>query len=151
MLVIIPGFLYINFGDTSTKDEFGIALDNKKIYVQKLNENLLPKNIPIIIAQSLECQAIGAKDLAKETPLLRKLRSNEDIDELLPKTQSRVLKAMNWKPLLLILGYIMKDETVKEPIFKEGLATILRNGVFHLQMMIELCLEINMANRQGIS
>lgn len=89
--------------------------------------------------------------MAKETPLLRKLRSNEDIDELLPKTQSRVLKAMNWKPLLLILGYIMKDETVKEPIFKEGLATILRNGVFHLQMMIELCLEINMANRQGIS
>jgi len=41
-----------------------------------------------------------------ETPLLKKLRSNEDIDDLLPKTQSRVLKAMNWKPLLLILGYI---------------------------------------------
>jgi len=67
-----------------------------------------------------------------ETPLLKKLRANEDIDELLPKTQSRVLKAMNWKPLLLILGYIFDDENSKNPIFKEGLTTILRNGVFHL-------------------
>ena len=29
---------------------------------------------------------------------------------------------MNWKPLLLILGYLMKDENVKHAIFKEGLA-----------------------------
>jgi len=33
LLIVIPGFLYIKFGDTTTKDEFGIALDNKKIYV----------------------------------------------------------------------------------------------------------------------
>lgn len=66
LLVIIPGFLYINFGDTSTKDEHGIMLGNKRIYVQKLNENLLPKNIPLILAQSIECQAIGAKDMNRE-------------------------------------------------------------------------------------
>jgi len=33
LLVIIPGFLYINFGDTTTKDENGIALENKRVYV----------------------------------------------------------------------------------------------------------------------
>ena len=62
---------------------------------------------------------------------------------MLPKTQSRVVQSMNWKPLLLILGYINQDENVRHPIFKEGLAEILRKGVFHLQMMIDLCMEIN--------
>ena len=143
LLVLIPGFLYFNFGDTSTKDENGVQISNKAIYAQKINSNLLPKHVPMIIALSHECQAIGAKDLKTEQPLLKKLRQNEDIEELLPKTQSRVIQQMNWKPLLLLLGYIFNDETVRHPVFKEGLAEILKKGVFHLQMMIDLCVEIN--------
>lgn len=38
LLVVIPGLLYINFGDTTIKDESGVLLDNKKIYGAKLNE-----------------------------------------------------------------------------------------------------------------
>mmetsp|Transcript_14280 Transcript_14280/g.17980 ORF Transcript_14280/g.17980 Transcript_14280/m.17980 type:complete len:293 (-) Transcript_14280:1214-2092(-) len=74
LLVIIPGFLYLNFGDTSTKDENGILIQNKVIYAQKINTNMLPKHIPMILALSHECQAIGAKDLKTEQPLLKKLR-----------------------------------------------------------------------------
>ena len=54
LLIVIPGFLYLNFGDTSTKDEMGVLLENKRHYGAKLNENLLPKNIPLILAQSRE-------------------------------------------------------------------------------------------------
>ena len=32
---------------------------------------------------------------------------------------------------------------MRHPIFKEGLAEILKKGVFHLQMMVDLCVEIN--------
>jgi len=51
---VIPGFLYMNFGDTTTKDEMGVLLENKRLYGAKLNENLLPKNVPLILAASRE-------------------------------------------------------------------------------------------------
>lgn len=54
LLVVIPGFLYLNFGDTSIKDEQGVLLENKRIYGSKLNENLLVKSVPSILAQSIE-------------------------------------------------------------------------------------------------
>lgn len=125
LLVIIPGFLYINFGDTTTKDENGVLIENKRIYGAKLNENLLPKNVPLVLASCYEFQAIGAKN-KDEIALIKKLKDNEEIDELCPKVQSRTMKDMNMKPLLLILGHVMRDENVRNPVFAEGLSTILR-------------------------
>jgi len=46
LLVLIPGFVYVNFGDTTIKDEGGVLLENKKIYGAKLNENMILKNMP---------------------------------------------------------------------------------------------------------
>ena len=62
---------------------------------------------------------------------------------MLPKVQSRTMRDMNMKPLLLILGYLMKDENISNPVFKEGLNQILREGVFHVNMMIDVAMEIN--------
>lgn len=104
----------------------------------------------MILAQSIEFQAIGAKDQA-ELAVLKKLKQNEEIDELLPKTQSRRTQDMNMKPVLLILGHLMGDETAKQPIFKDGLSQILRQGVNHLNMMVEVGMEINMMERQGMT
>lgn len=117
LLVVIPGFVYINFGDTTTKDESGVLLENKRIYGSKLNENLIPKNLPLILASSHEFQALGTKGGAAELDLLKKLKQNEDIDELLPKTQSRNMATMNPKPLLLILGHVLNDDNIRNPIF----------------------------------
>ena len=60
--MVIPGFLYINFGDTTIKDEQGVLLDNKRIYGAKLNEQLIPKNMPQILSLAIEFQSMGAKD-----------------------------------------------------------------------------------------
>jgi len=46
LLVIVPGFVYFNFGDTTTKDDGGVLLENKRIYGALLNENLIYKNLP---------------------------------------------------------------------------------------------------------
>ena len=62
LLVVVPGFLYIHFGDTTTKNEQGVLIENKRGYGAALNDNLLPKNVPLILSQSLEFQTIGAKD-----------------------------------------------------------------------------------------
>jgi len=61
LIVVIPGFLYIHFGDTTTKDENGVLIENKRGYGARLNENLLPKNVPMILEQSIEFQSIGAQ------------------------------------------------------------------------------------------
>ena len=77
LLVLIPGFLYTHFGDTSTKDESGVLLENKRMYGARLNENMIVKNVPLILAQSKEFQAIGAKG-NDEVSLLKKLRNTRE-------------------------------------------------------------------------
>jgi translocation protein SEC63 len=54
LLCVIPGVLYINFGDTTIKDESGVLLENKKNYGAKLNEQLIPKNVPQILSSCIE-------------------------------------------------------------------------------------------------
>jgi translocation protein SEC63 len=150
LLVVIPGSLYINFGDSTMKDENGVMMQNKREYGARLNENLLPKNIPLILSQSIEFQSIEMTDDA-ELAIFKKMKSNEDIDELVPKTTSRRNQDMNIKPLLLVLGHIFRDENVKSPYFKDGLSEILKQGVNHLNMMIDTSMELNALARTGAS
>ena len=79
--MLIPGFVYVNFGDTTIKDEGGILLENRKLYGSKINENLIPKNMPQIMAMAIEFQKLGAKD-KEELEQLKKLKDNEEIREL---------------------------------------------------------------------
>jgi hypothetical protein len=55
---------------------------------------------------------------------LRKLKDDDRIAELLPKTVSRKSAGQNLKPLLLILGHMFRNEIVEDPIFEESLAII---------------------------
>jgi len=128
LLVLIPGFVYVNFSDTTKKDEGGVLLENKRLYGSKLNENLLPKNMPQIMAMAIEYQAMGAKN-KQEMDALKKLKDNDEIKELLPKTVSRNTKNMNLKPLLLMLGHLHRDENVNLPIFRESLSMLLKTCI----------------------
>ena len=78
LLVLIPGFVYVNFIDSTKKDEGGVLLENKRYYSVKLNGNLIPKNMPMILAGTIECQKMGAKD-QEELDALKKLSESENI------------------------------------------------------------------------
>lgn len=54
LLVIIPGLVYINFADSTKKDEGGVLLDNKRVYGPEVNENMINKNFPLLISKSIE-------------------------------------------------------------------------------------------------
>lgn len=54
LLVIIPGLVYINFLDTTSLDDGGILLDNKKIFGADLTENIQKKQIPLLLNKSIE-------------------------------------------------------------------------------------------------
>ena len=134
MLIIIPGLVYINFGDTTIKDEGGVLLENKRHYGSTLNENLIPKNMPQILAGSIEYQKMGSKD-KKVKEILKKLSENDQIKELLPKTVSRKTRDMNLLPMLIILGHLLRDENVYHPALKQSLQQILKTSSAHCLMM----------------
>lgn len=54
LLVIIPGLVYINFADGTKKDEGGVLLENKRVFGPEVNENMLNKNYPLLIAKAIE-------------------------------------------------------------------------------------------------
>lgn len=72
--------------------------------------------MPLMLSQSIEMQAMGAKN-QEEVQLLKKITQNEDIADLLPKTQSSKTAKMNLKPLLLILAHCLRDDNVRNPVF----------------------------------
>jgi hypothetical protein len=54
LLVIIPGLVYINFADGTKKDEGGVLLENKRVFGPEVNENMINKNFPLLIAKAIE-------------------------------------------------------------------------------------------------
>lgn len=55
LLIGVPGFLFLNYFETADKDEGGIVLmKNKNMFGAEVNENLLFKQIPLILAKTIE-------------------------------------------------------------------------------------------------
>jgi len=54
LLVVIPGLVYVNFADSTIKDEGGILLENKRVYGAEVNENMILKNVPLVLSKSIE-------------------------------------------------------------------------------------------------
>jgi len=54
MLVVIPGYIYLNFGDSVQLDEFGIHTSNKGIFGREVGEGMLLKSLPKIIGMCVE-------------------------------------------------------------------------------------------------
>jgi len=56
LLVLIPGIVYYNFNDGSKRSEEGVLLDNKRFFGHDVNENLLAKQMPLLLSKSIEFQ-----------------------------------------------------------------------------------------------
>lgn len=54
-----------------------------------MNENMLLKNMPQIVAVTVEFQTVGARSQAEIDLMKKILRDNEELKELMPKAVSR--------------------------------------------------------------
>jgi hypothetical protein len=99
----------------------------------------------------VEFQGVGARSQAEIDLMKKILRDNEVIKELMPKAVSRNTANMNLLPLVVILSHMMQVPEIKNPAFKENLSFILKLAPQHAAMMIEMCNELNNANRMGAS
>lgn len=75
--------------DSTNKDLGGVDVENRKIYAYLINENLIYKNCPALLANSIEFRGMKVKH-QEESNILSKIRENEEVQELIPKaTQKR--------------------------------------------------------------
>jgi len=44
--VVIPGYIYLNFGDSVQLDEFGIHTCNRMIFGKEVSESMQMKGLP---------------------------------------------------------------------------------------------------------
>ena len=77
---------------------------------------MIIKNIPLILARTEEMAELKSKS-KEENELLRKIKSDPNVQEFLPKTVSRNTANMNLKPILLIAGHLFDLPEVRNPIF----------------------------------
>lgn len=150
LLVVIPGFVYLNFGDSTKKDDNGVLLDNKRWFGSELNDSYIFKNVPHTLFRSIEYQQVKAKS-QDDLNTQRRLKDLEKIQELLPKAVSRKNINLNLKPLLLILGHMMRAEEINHPSIAEDVAYIRKETPYHLQSLLEVCFELNKMFATGLS
>jgi len=46
--------VYFNFADSTKKDEGGVLLENKRVFGAEINENMIHKNMPLLLSKSVE-------------------------------------------------------------------------------------------------
>jgi len=64
------------------------------------------------------------------------------IQELIPKTLNKKTAGMNVKPLLLIIGHMMRVKEVSNPIFDESMETIRKLTPQMIALLNTVCLEL---------
>lgn len=88
-------------------------VENRRIFYMLINENLILKNCPALLANSLEF--LGMKVLnADQAAALSKIKNNDEIKEkeLIPKVTNKRGMQMDMKALCIILAYLMRLEEV---------------------------------------
>jgi hypothetical protein len=106
--------------------------------------------MPLLLSKSIEFQELRSRS-KEEIELLRKLKDNEKIQELLPKTLSKKTSNMNVKPLLLILGHMMRCKEVYNPVFADSMDTIRRMTPQMIALLNTVALELQKMHQMGQS
>jgi preprotein translocase subunit Sec63 len=119
LLIIIPGSVFWWYSENSQYDEKGIPNQNKINWYQFLNENLISKNCPEILAVSQEfsIDVMPCKSPQEEQELQKLLKS--DILNTIPKPK---IDRKYYKALILILAYMQGVEI--PDILRKDLAVI---------------------------
>jgi len=112
LLVVIPGTVYFNFADTTTKDEQGVLLENKRWYGSELNENYIFKNMPLTLFRALEYQEVKVRS-EQDLNQIKKLAAKDAFADLMPKKTSRRTANLNVKPLVLILSHMHRISEIE--------------------------------------
>jgi len=58
LLVLIPGYVYYNYGGTVNLDDNGIHIMNRRVFGHHINENIIAKQLPSLVSRCTELQEL---------------------------------------------------------------------------------------------
>lgn len=100
-----------------------------------INENLIYKNCPALLANSVEFRGMKVKN-QEESSILAKIKEDEEVQELIPKVTQKRGQSIDVKPLVLILGYLMRFTELDHPSVQEDLEKILSKAPYLAELMV---------------
>jgi len=104
VVFIVPGF-FLNQISANEKDVGGVDVDNRKIFTELINENMIDKHIPGILAHSHEfaTMKVRSKD---ELEVLKRIKQEDKVKDAIPKPNEKKGTAIQVKPICLLMGYM---------------------------------------------
>lgn len=114
-----------------------------------INENLIYKNCPTLLASSIEYQGIKSRS-NEMTKQLNKIRTDDATKELIPKVTGKLAEILNQPTLCIILAYMLRMVELDDSL-KEDLNIILSKATYLVEMMLQttnmMRMEAMMGNR----
>jgi succinate dehydrogenase/fumarate reductase flavoprotein subunit len=87
VVFVVPGF-FLNQISANEKDVGGVDVDNRKIFTELINENMIDKHIPGILAHSHEFTNMKVKSKA-ELEVLKRFKQEDKVKEAIPKPNAK--------------------------------------------------------------
>ena len=86
LIIIIVPSLFLNQITSNEKDVGGVDVDNRKIFTELINENMLMKHIPGILAHSFEFSTMKVRS-KDELEILKRIKEFDQVKEAIPSAK----------------------------------------------------------------
>jgi hypothetical protein len=154
LIIIIVPWLFLNQITANEKDVGGVDVDNRKIFTELINENMLMKHIPGVLAHSYEFSQMKVRS-KDELEILKRIKELDEVKEAIPTAKQDAKKgAVQVKPICLIMGY-MYNIIEKKDLDNEGIAKdleqILRTVPSYFDIMLQQVMMMSQMYKMGRS
>ena len=104
LVIFMAPYWFLRQIQANQKDIAGIEIENRRLFSSLINENMIGKNIPVILAHSSELSKMRVP--YNEFVVLDRLKRLEEIKEVIPKTKKGETPKVNAKPIILLMAYM---------------------------------------------
>lgn len=136
IIFVIPGYFY-NKIMSNQKDVGGVDVDNRKIFTELINENMLGKHIPGILAHSAEFSNLKVRS-KEELEILKRIKNNDEVKEAIPKSNEK-RPPVQVKPVCLLTGHmygLLNESDMQNEGIKSDIDIILRSIPSYIDIML---------------
>ena len=137
LIIFVVPYWFLSQIQANQKDIGGIEIENRRLFTPLINENMIGKNIPVILAHSSELSKMRVPK--EEFAVLDRLKRLDDIKEVIPKTKQGEPPKVNAKPVILLMAYMHSHLTPKDYEIEgisEAMEQIIRNVPNYMEVML---------------
>lgn len=155
IVFLIPYYFLSRIND-GEKDVGGVKVENRRVFTELINENMLGKHIPAMMAHSSELCSEN-KDMRvrskEELAVLNRIKNHADVKDSIPK-QKEGKPVVNVKPICLLMGYmhnLFTQEEQNDELIQKDLEVILRAVPSYIDIMLSQTMMLSQAFKAGRS